>query len=1072
MSQPETKTPHTIVRASAGSGKTYRLTSEFIARLFLGEDPSGMLATTFTRAAAGEILHRVLGRLSAGVLENAALAELQVATSDPALTHERCAQVLSALINQLHRLSIMTIDSFFSRLASSFSLELGLPMQYRLLEEDENESLQEQSVDQAIQECSRSEMVELLRSMQGQRIQMQTHSAIMKAVKAGYAMYLATDGNPEPWNTIDPVGRKTSDGQLLAALDQLETASIPLTKAGKPNSNWAKARIKSIELIRSKSWMELLKGGLGGTVLQGLRTNETPTYYKIDITPDLHELLIPVVEHARHELSTEHINGTLATFKLMHRFDDAYRTTKMSSGQLSFDDPPRLLNESRVTGDLEHLYFRLDGRIRHVMLDEFQDTSMPQFNLLSPILEELFSQDEEGRSVFVVGDIKQSLYTWRQAEPKLLGAMKEQWETLGEDFLTKSWRSSPLVLNAVDEVFGDLPNNDAMNSKEVGQSAAAYWHDQYKSHEAAKPELPGYVSLTVADGDEESSKEATEEVLWSCANRVAEARAQSPNATIAILVRQSKHIYPLLAKLSTLGVDACEDRGNPLVDAPSVAAAVSMLELIDHPSNSAALYHVRSTPLGQIVGLSDPKRVNSVASDLRERITTQGCVPLLTEWLKACASSMDQRGFTRFEQLIELAGRLEDDGRPGAKVLAMVAQSRKIDEPGHAPVRVITIHRSKGLEFDVVMLPLLGKAWSIRPDSILSRRDRPLGPISQVTRYPNKVMQSVHPELQSLHDQSMLEQINEELCCLYVAMTRAKSSLQMIVPADKQGRKGEPMDKATLGPAHLIRAALAPDEPASPGATLYETSSEQCWTSGIESESMTTTTTSHPKPVALNIRSPKTLRAGQLMSSAPSAEHESNLHSVSSLLEHSDHGQFARDHGQCVHSAFEQFDWTDDSKPDDTAIAQTLSDLGHPEDTISASIKELNAALKCPEVDRVLNLAHWNADHPSASKASVHHERPFVLRMGKSDQERLVQGRFDRLVIGRDGARVTNVQIVDYKTDRGAKRLGQSQLTEFASKHHPQMNAYRQAVASMYNLDNDAIEVVLIFTAAPGVVRL
>ncbi len=1071
---PPPPSPHTIVRASAGSGKTYTLTNRFIERLLAGEDPSGMLATTFTRAAAGEILHRVLGRLSAAVINDQSLNDLGNAINNPRLTHEQCAEILTNLTNQLHRLSIMTIDSFFSRLAGSFSFELGLPMQYRLLEEDEDEHLKELSVDEAINACSSDEMVELLRSLQGDRIQMQTHSAIMRSVKAGYNMYLATNADPSPWNSIQPVGESMDDPDLDAACEQLAQAQIPLTKAGAPNQKWTKAQSRCLEFIQNRDWDSFVKGGLGKPIVQSMDSVDVPTFSKIEFTDELLEILWPIVQHARHVLSSDHINRTHAVFKLMARFDHAYRNAKMASGQLSFDDPPRLLNESQVTGDLEHLYYRLDASIRHVMLDEFQDTSMPQFKLLEPILDELLSQNEDGRSVFVVGDIKQSLYTWRQAEPALLGAMTERWDTFEQESLAKSWRSSPIVLDLVNAVFGDLPNNDAINSKAIGQQAAVNWNQQYETHIAAKPDLPGFVRLSVADGDEESNLETTEEVLWACAQRVADARAHEPNASIAVLVRQGQHIYPLLSKLTQLGVDACEDRGNPLVDAPSVAAAVSMLELIDHPSNSAALYHVRSTPLGDIVGLNNPKSVNAVASDLRERIANQGCVPMLTDWLKACAGSMDQRGFTRFEQLIELAGRLHDQGRTGPAILAMVANTRKIDEPGAAPVRVMTIHGSKGLEFDMVVLPLLGQPWSVRSDSILSMRDDPLGPITCATRYPKAQMQAVHPGLKTIHDHAMLGQINEELCCLYVAMTRAKSALELIVPADAPGRKNQALEKFSLRPAHVIRAALAPDLPALPAATLYESSSDRDWADDIQSTPATPTP--EPQPVTLAIRAPKKLRAGQLMSAAPSSEHEPTTLHASELLKDTSFGQSARDHGQCVHAAFEFIDWIDHTNPNESQLIELLAIRGHGESESRKAIDELTAALENESIQRLLNQAQWLADHPSANEVAVYHERPFAVRIGKpgqqSSQERLLQGQIDRLIIGSNNNQTVHAQIVDYKTDRDAQGLDADRLAELATKHQPQMNAYRQAVAAMYGLDESAIQVTLIFTAAPGLVNL
>lgn len=1077
LTDPQMDSPNTIVRASAGSGKTFYLTTKFIKRLIEGESPSGMLATTFTRAAAGEVMHRVLERLSNAVTDQDALQELSDATELPELSAVQCADVLATLIDQLHRLSIMTIDSFFARMAGSFSLELGLPMQYRLLEEDEADLLQERSVDQAITDSTTSEMVELLRSMQGNRIQMQTHSAIMKVIKAAYAMYLATDGKPEPWNSIGVVGKPMNEADLLEAAAAIEHCSVPLTKAKKPNGHWVKAQKRCIDLIAASDWNNLIKAGLGSIVGTGLSTGEFSKYYKLEITHDLRDALIPIVEHARFVLTTEHVERTKAIYKLMQRFDSVYRTAKMTSGQLTFDDPPRLLNESRVTGDLEHLYYRLDASIRHVMLDEFQDTSMPQFKLLEPILDELLSQNEEARSVFIVGDAKQSLYSWRQAEPKLLNAMTDRWKNFNEESLAKSWRSSPVILDAVNDVFGDLLSNDAFkpiknDQKHVAQQAAINWDEQYQTHRAAKEGMPGHVSLIVADGNPESSdKEAVEEVLWACATSVQEAKAQSPNASIAVLVRQGKHIYPLLAKLAALGVDACEDRGNPLVDAPSVAAAVSMLQLIDQPSNTAALHHVRSTPLGDYLQLQNPHRIHTLASDLRKRITNEGCVPMLTEWLSACAPDMDQRGYTRFNQLIELAGKLQDDGRRGAAVLAMVAQTRKIDEPGHAPVRVITIHRSKGLEFDVVVLPLLGQAWGVRPDSILSQRDHPLGSITQVSRYPSQPLQSIHPQLQALHDHTLLAQINEELCCLYVAMTRAKSSLQMIVPSDSKGRQDQTPDELKLTPAHIIRGALQPDAPSAPGTILYESSSDEHWATQINAQP-DAPVHQPQESIPLRIQSPKTLRAGQLKSLTPSKQHGPEHISASSLLEDSGFGSAARMYGECLHRAFEQFDWIDDNDFNPANVQHTLIGFGYPQELVAPVMSDLISTLDS-QAAALFSRSQWISDHQGTAAAKVFHEQPFAIRLGHQNEERLVQGRFDRLVVGRDDkGTITSVHIVDYKTDRGAKGLSNTALTEFANKHKPQMVIYRQAAAKMYHIDETAVRVSLVFTSTPGVVDL
>src|SRR5688572_10523294 len=119
--------PHLVIRASAGTGKTHQLALRYIALLAAGARPDEVLATTFTRKAAGEILDRVLYRLAQAAGDERSARELAEQTKDASLTPERCRELLVATIRSLHCLRIGTLDSFFLQVAGSFSHELGLP---------------------------------------------------------------------------------------------------------------------------------------------------------------------------------------------------------------------------------------------------------------------------------------------------------------------------------------------------------------------------------------------------------------------------------------------------------------------------------------------------------------------------------------------------------------------------------------------------------------------------------------------------------------------------------------------------------------------------------------------------------------------------------------------------------------------------------------------------------------------------------------------------------------------------------------------------------------------------------
>ena len=126
--------PNEVIRASAGTGKTFELSNRYLRLLASGVESNSILATTFTRKGAGEILDRIIGRLSAAALDDEAAAELSEQLQWK-LTSARSADVLQTLLQNLHRLEIGTLDSFFNRFAKAFSMELGLPATWEIVEQ-------------------------------------------------------------------------------------------------------------------------------------------------------------------------------------------------------------------------------------------------------------------------------------------------------------------------------------------------------------------------------------------------------------------------------------------------------------------------------------------------------------------------------------------------------------------------------------------------------------------------------------------------------------------------------------------------------------------------------------------------------------------------------------------------------------------------------------------------------------------------------------------------------------------------------------------------------------------------
>ena len=159
--------PHAVIRASAGAGKTYELTSRYVDLLRQGHHPGAILATTFTRKAAGEILGRLLSRLADAAQDVDAAAALASDLDDATLSPARCGQLLAMVCRSLHAVSICTIDSFFSRVARCFHHELDVPLEARLVGQDDAAALQLRAaaIDAMLTEADLPVLLELMQRL-------------------------------------------------------------------------------------------------------------------------------------------------------------------------------------------------------------------------------------------------------------------------------------------------------------------------------------------------------------------------------------------------------------------------------------------------------------------------------------------------------------------------------------------------------------------------------------------------------------------------------------------------------------------------------------------------------------------------------------------------------------------------------------------------------------------------------------------------------------------------------------------------------------------------------------------
>lgn len=994
---------HVVILASAGTGKTHRLTGRLLSLVLRGVEPERILASTFTRAAAAEILARALQRLNRASRAQARAAALARELSLDRLTPDDCVAALQRILAAAASLRVGTIDSLCIRLAGAATLDLNLLPGWRILGEAEAESLRLDAARRTLAASAPSGLDTLLGLLRESRSGTGVIAEIDAAAREAHAIWV--DAPREAWtsawspDTLPPL----DDPALAAALDALAALPLPLTRQGKPNQNWSNAIDNARRAAADDDWERFLTKGVPEKILSG-----ESTYSRAEITPAIRAVFAPLVEHASAVLLDRHRRRTRAIEALLARFDEAYRAEQRARGAYTFDDITRLL---AAHAQSEPAFVqRLDARVDHVLLDEFQDTSVDQFRLLEPLLDEIVSG--ESGSVLCVGDAKQSLYTWRRAEPALLASLRERWPHVADERLDANFRSSRVVLDAVDRVFLDLPSLLSGADAPVLDAASSF-SGEYRAHIPAR-DLPGRVALIEAPDDRASA-------LTLAVERVAALHAQAPACSIGVLVRSRKVVTPLIQGIRSRGIEATEDTGNPLTDSPAVSTALALLHLAEHPADRAAAFHVATSPLGRALALTDWRdadRIDAVTTGLRREIARHGLDTVLASWLRAIAADADERDLRRFERLLALTG--EVPMRRGFNLAEFIRHVRttRVEDTHRAAVRVMTIHSSKGLEFDAVILPELWGPLVGRTPTLVAHRSHPAAPVEAVCAYPNELLARLDPAgLGAIRDAHIRRAARETLCVLYVAMTRARRVLELIVPADAEKK---------FSAADLLRRALAEPAPAedrAPGDLWSRVEGD--WTTGLDPASAPA-----PEPFRVSL----TRRAAP-----PSPQ----------AVEHAPARRLAADvparEGEVLHAWFERLTWIDDPRPDPAEMRGVLRavapDLEPGFDTLARIFTDIL------EIDAVRALLSRPAD---ARRRTLHRERTLAYRRNGE----IVVGRVDRLVI--EGEPPDTAHIIDFKSDRGASP------DSLVLAHARQMHAYADAVASTFALSRDRLRATLV----------
>lgn len=1061
---------HVSILASAGSGKTYQLTNRYLQILARGAAPYSILASTFTRAAAGEIRDRILRTLAesadASDTSDDKRHELGRRLQRPHLPRQFVLDLLTGLAHNLHRLQIRTLDSFFGTIVRCFALELGLPTDARIIDEDEAFRLRRSAIQRMLEEGDEAAIIELLASLTEGSSERAVTDTIDNTVSALYDLYREARYT-DAWHAIPP-GETLGEAALDHAIADL-AAAVP---SGPKRTIDAHAKdLERAERCRTGSsddWMEFFAGGLAAKVADG-----SCVYYGKPIDGHTVSAYGRLLHHARGVYRRRVIDQTRATHELLERFDECYQRVKHQHKALTFADLTVALAQADLRGQLDDICYRIDARLRHVLLDEMQDTSIQQWNAMRPIVDETVSYTPEERSFFCVGDVKQSIYGWRNACPEILSRIDQLLGAgagIVKQTLATSYRSAPAVISAVNQIFANLARNPALLRY---PDAAARWDEEFAAHTTTK-DLPGYVRLrTVARCEDQAKRQNLR--LQEAAALCAELYARHPGKTIGILLRTNGAVGRVLYELgpTRLKIPATGRGGGPLTDAPAVNAILDLLRLADHPDHSVAAFNVLSSPLGPVVGLTEdgygPR--HRVAARVRRTIASDGMARTLQPWIKALAAQVDERQYRRCMQLIQLAQNWDERASLRCDDFVAMVEARAVADPAASAVQVMTIHQAKGLEFDIVILPELeAELASTRTLKVVYERSGDAGPISKIARHVSKDMWSMFDDLRPMFEQHIGRLAHESLCLLYVAVTRAREGLFMLIDPPGESSRTAPARMSSLV-LHALHP-LSHGPPPEPDSIVFE-GGDLHW---LDPHAPVTHTPQDPS--APHLETPQTPLTfaptqGPLLRSAGTLVNDHAGRTVGQVLGLADGPTTAW--GDALRALFAQVSWLEDFKPDRWALAAAVQAVvpNRDQDWAVARVEEFLRLLAAPTLRRALSRGNAPAD-----ALVVERQIPFA----RLESGALQMGEIPRVVLemnvsqGTEGTQAT--QATQEPHARRATVLAicleafddpstaRERANERAASWREQMSAWRAATAEQWGLARSDVAGVLLFVNA------
>ena len=836
-----------VYKASAGSGKTHRLTAEYLRLLFSAPFAyRHILAVTFTNKATDEMKSRIISELANLAMGNnsdyVALLSEEYGLNEQQVRKE-ARDILVRILHDYSSFSVSTIDKFFQQTMRAFTREIGLGGGYNV--ELDTDKVLGEAIDSMLYDLERSDNKLLLdwlirfseekvENGETWNIRNDIHSLSKEIFKESYKAY-----SNQVQSDISDKDLMTDYKEMLFAI--IHTFENTSQQIGEKALNVMTRYGLNPEYFKGGSrspFFSFLKWANGGmdepTNTFRTMADEVSNWYtaksgaeiksKIeDAYPELNSCVCDIIGHydnSRTYQTAYEINRYFFTLGILGDVDKKIREYAAENNIMLISDTTELLNRIIEGNESPFIYEKVGLRINNYMIDEFQDTSGMQWQNFLPLVRDSLGA---GNRNFIVGDVKQSIYRWRNSDWKLLDEQLDKDfvnEGVSHETLDTNWRSSYNVVAFNNSVFSiganllqETYNKPLLDTEDkrllpfFSRITKAY-NELYQHVPEKHKENEGHVKVEFIDTDEHVWQEY---VLEQLPKQIEELQDRGYRLKdIAILVRTKKEGADVANRLleyksnnveSKYHYDIISDEALFVGNSKSIKLIIALLKYLHNPLDSSlkalAVYEYfkynnqlsAEDALQKYFSAKDdlPEQIIDMLNRIRE-LPLYEMTEEIFELFRDAMEDNEQIYIQSFlDMVLDFTIRNSSDLDAFLKWWDETGVSKTIFTPdGQDAIRIMTIHKSKGLGFNVVLLPFCNWEIDHKLTTILWCHPQ-IEPFSRLHLVPVKYSQKLKNTIfdyeyfdERLH--AFIDNVN----VLYVAFTRAKNELIVFAPKPKK----------------------------------------------------------------------------------------------------------------------------------------------------------------------------------------------------------------------------------------------------------------------------------------------